>query len=100
MDQATLNVFIKANPVPNEIEVEVSDNEVVDPLLEAELLTKTPSDDDDGHKETGSGSMVTEHSKPSENTSSHDDSTPESSHDSGNESAAQPIKCAKRNTQP
>ena len=100
VDQATLIVIVKANPVPNEIEAEVSDNEVVDPLLEAELLTKTPSDDDDGHEETGSGSMGTEHSEPSENTSSHDDSMPEYSHESGNESTVQPIKCVKRNMQP
>ena len=100
IDQGTLNVYVKANPVPDEVEVEaeVSDTEVVDPLLEAELLTKTPSDDEESQEDPSSMGM--DPSEPSVNTSSPEDSPPEeSSHKSGNETAAQNPKRVKRNMQ-
>ena len=99
IDQGTLNVFVKADPVPDEVKAEVSDTEVVDPLLEAELLTKTPSDDDESQEDPSSMGM--DPSEPSVNTSSPEDSPPEeSSHESGNETAAQtPTKRAKCNMQ-
>ena len=98
IDQGTLNVFVKADLVPDEVEAEVSDTKVVDPLLEVELLTKTPSDDDESQEDPSSMGM--DPSEPSENTSSPEDSPPEeSSHESGNETAAQNPKRAKRNMQ-